>query len=98
MQVLAIPVAEAFNDYMFDVVDRLKAEGIRAQVDAGSDRFPKKIRTASKEKVPFVLIAGGEDQEAGAVSFRFRDGSQDNGVPVAEAVQRIVDAVRNRTS
>lgn len=97
VQVVAIPVAEAFNDYLFDVVDRLKAEGIRAEVDISSDRFPKKIRTASKEKVPFVLIAGGEDAEAGAVSFRFRDGSQDNGVPVDEAVKRIVDAVRNRT-
>jgi len=66
-------------------------------VDSSSDRFPKKIRTASKDKVPFVLIAGGEDAENGAVSFRFRDGSQDNGVPVDEAVQRIVDAVKNRT-
>ncbi len=96
VQVLAIPVAEAFNEYLFDVVDKLKAEGIRAQVDSGSDRFPKKIRTASKEKVPFVLIAGGEDEEAGAVSFRFRDGSQDNQVPVDEAVRRIVEAVRSR--
>jgi threonyl-tRNA synthetase len=98
VQVVGIPVAEAFNDYMFDVVDQLKAAGIRAEVDISSDRFPKKTRTASKDKIPFVLIAGGEDAEAGAVSFRFRDGSQDNGVPVAEAVQRIVDAVRNRTS
>ncbi|MHA7141795.1 MULTISPECIES: threonine--tRNA ligase [unclassified Arthrobacter] len=96
VQVLAIPVAEAFNEYLFDVVDKLKAEGIRAQVDIGTDRFPKKIRTASKEKVPFVLIAGGDDQDAGAVSFRFRDGSQDNQVPVDEAVRRIVEAVRNR--
>jgi threonyl-tRNA synthetase len=96
VQVVGIPVAEAFNDYMYDVVDKLKAAGIRAEVDAGTDRFPKKIRTASKEKVPFVLIAGGEDAEAGAVSFRFRDGSQDNGVPVEEAVKRIVEAVRNR--
>ncbi|CAA9214942.1 MAG: Threonyl-tRNA synthetase [uncultured Arthrobacter sp.] len=96
VQVLAVPVAEAFNDYLYDVVDRLKAEGIRAQVDAGTDRFPKKIRTASKEKVPFVLIAGGEDQEAGAVSFRFRDGSQENQVPVEDAVKRIVDTVRTR--
>ncbi|MCU1633393.1 MAG: threonine--tRNA ligase [Micrococcaceae bacterium] len=96
VQVLAVPVAEAFNDYLYDVVDKLKAEGIRAHVDAGSDRFPKKIRTASKEKVPFVLIAGGEDQEANAVSFRFRDGSQDNQVPVDEAVRRIVEAVRSR--
>jgi len=96
VQVVGIPVAEAFNDYMYDVVDKLKAAGIRAEVDAGSDRFPKKIRTASKEKVPFVLIAGGDDADAGAVSFRFRDGSQDNGVPVEEAVKRIVEAVRNR--
>jgi threonyl-tRNA synthetase len=98
VQVVGIPVAEAFNDYMFDVVGQLKAAGIRAEVDISSDRFPKKIRTASKDKIPFVLIAGGEDAEAGAVAFGFRDGSQDNGVPVAEAVQRIVDAVRDRTS
>ncbi|MGP0223068.1 threonine--tRNA ligase [Paenarthrobacter sp. NCHU4564] len=98
VQVVGIPVAEAFNDYMFDVVDQLKAAGIRAEVDISSDRFPKKIRTASKDKIPFVLIAGGEDAEAGAVSFRFRDGSQDNGVPVEEAVRRIVDAVKNRES
>ncbi|QDG63361.1 threonine--tRNA ligase [Pseudarthrobacter sp. NIBRBAC000502771] len=98
VQVVGIPVAEAFNDYMFDVVGQLKAAGIRAEVDTTSDRFPKKIRTASKDKIPFVLIAGGDDAEAGAVSFRFRDGSQDNGVPVAEAVKRITEAVRNRTS
>lgn len=98
VQVVGIPVAETFNEYMFDVVDQLKAAGIRAEVDTSSDRFPKKIRTASKDKVPFVLIAGGDDADAGAVSFRFRDGSQDNGVPVAEAVKRITEAVRNRTS
>ncbi|RAX49649.1 threonine--tRNA ligase [Arthrobacter sp. AQ5-05] len=96
VQVVGIPVAEAFNEYMFDVIDKLKAAGIRAEADISSDRFPKKIRTASKEKVPFVLIAGGEDAEAGAVSFRFRDGSTDNGVPVDEAVARIVAAVKNR--
>ncbi|MCZ2404491.1 threonine--tRNA ligase [Paenarthrobacter sp. Z7-10] len=98
VQVTAIPVAEAFNEYMYDVVDKLKAQGIRAEVDISSDRFPKKIRSASKNKVPFVLIAGGDDVDAGAVSFRFRDGSQDNAVPVDEAVARIVEAVRNRTA
>ncbi|HYH77315.1 MAG TPA: threonine--tRNA ligase [Arthrobacter sp.] len=98
VQVVGIPVAETFNEYMFDVVDQLKAAGIRAEVDTSSDRFPKKIRTASKDKIPFVLIAGGDDADAGAVSFRFRDGSQDNGVPVAEAVKRITEAIRNRTS
>lgn len=96
VQVLAVPVADAFNDYVSDVVAKLRAQGIRAEADLGTDRFPKKIRTASKEKIPFVLIAGGEDAEAGAVSFRFRDGSQDNGIPVDEAVERIAAAVRNR--
>ncbi|WP_431859456.1 threonine--tRNA ligase [Micrococcus terreus] len=95
-QVVAIPVAEAFNDYLAEVVEKLQAAGIRARLDDGSDRFPKKIRTASKEKVPFVLIAGGEDAEAGAVSFRLRDGTQDNGVPVEDAIERIISAVRTR--
>jgi len=96
VQVVAVPVAEPFNDYLADVVGRLRAQGIRADLDVSEDRFGKKIRTASTQKVPFVLIAGGEDVEAGAVSFRYRDGRQENGVPVAEAIERIVAAVRDR--
>jgi len=96
VQVVCVPVAEAFNDYLFDVAAQLKAAGVRVEVDSSDERFPKKIRTASKEKVPFVLIAGGEDAEAGAVSFRFRDGSQENQVPVADAVARIVGAIATR--
>ena len=91
-----MPVAEDFAPHLHDVVRQLKAQGIRAEVDDSDDRMRKKIRTHSKAKVPFVLIAGGDDVEAGAVSFRYRDGSQDNGVPVAEAVARIVEAVRSR--
>ncbi|GAB3189468.1 threonine--tRNA ligase [Nesterenkonia suensis] len=96
VQVRGIPVAEPFNDYLGEVIDRLKAAGVRAELEDGTDRFPKKIRTASKDKIPFVLIAGGEDAEAGAVSFRFRDGSQDNQVPVEEAVTRILKAIEDR--
>ncbi len=96
VQVLAVPVAEAFDDYVQDVVARLTARGIRAELDLSDDRFGKKIRNAAKDKVPFVLIAGGEDVAAGAVSFRFRDGHQENGVPVDEAIERIVAAVRDR--
>jgi threonyl-tRNA synthetase len=96
VQVKLIPVAEPFVDYLADVATQLRAQGIRVELDASDERFPKKIRNASKEKVPFTLIAGGEDAEAGAVSFRFRDGSQDNAVPVADAVARIVDAVRTK--
>ncbi|WP_164983882.1 threonine--tRNA ligase [Cellulomonas endophytica] len=96
VQVLAIPVAEPFEGYLDEVVGRLRAEGVRAEVDRSDDRFGKKIRNAAKEKVPFVLIAGGEDVDAGAVSFRFRDGHQENGVPVDEAVARVVAAVRDR--
>ncbi|MCO1339604.1 threonine--tRNA ligase [Kocuria polaris] len=96
VQVRAIPVADAFDDYVWGVVEKLRARGIRAEADLSSDRFPKKIRNASKDKVPFTLIAGGEDAEAGAVSFRFRDGSQDNGIAIDEAIERIVEAVENR--
>lgn len=97
-QVRAIPVADAFDDYLQGVVDRLRAAGVRAQVDVSSDRFPKKIRTASKDKVPFVLIAGGEDAESGAVSFRYRDGSQENGVPMDEAIERITRHIHGRVN
>ena len=96
VQVRGIPVAEPFNDYLGEVIEKLKAAGVRAELDDGSDRFPKKIRTASKDKIPFVLIAGGEDAEADAVSFRFRDGSQDNQIPVDEAVERILTAIRTK--
>ena len=96
VQVLAVPVAEPFADYLGDVVAQLRSRGIRAEVDLSDDRFGKKIRNASTQKVPFVLIAGGEDVAAGAVSFRYRDGHQENGVPVAEAIERVVTAVRDR--
>ena len=96
VQVIAVPVAEPFEAYLSDVVARLRAAGIRAELDASDDRFGKKIRNASTQKAPFVLIAGGEDVAAGAVSFRYRDGRQDNGVPVDEAIERVVTAVRER--
>lgn len=98
VQVVGVPVAEAFNDYMGEVAAKLAAQGVRVEVDYGTDRFPKKIRTASKEKVPFILIAGGEDAENGAVSFRFRDGSQHNGVSRAEAVELIARHVAERSN
>jgi threonyl-tRNA synthetase len=96
VQVLGIPVAEEFNDYLFDIADRLKAHKIRVEIDTSDDRFPKKIRSAQKSKVPFMLIAGEDDRSAGAVSFRYRDGSQKNGVAIAEAVTEIVEAVESR--
>jgi threonyl-tRNA synthetase len=97
VQVVAVPVAEPFEDYLADVVARLRAQGIRAELDTSDDRFGKKIRNAATQKVPFVLIAGGDDVAAGGVSFRYRDGRQDNGVPVDEAIERVVAAVRDRT-
>jgi threonyl-tRNA synthetase len=96
VQVLGIPVADEYADYLFDIADRLKAQGIRVEIDTSDDRFPKKIRTAQKSKVPFMLIAGEDDRSAGAVSFRYRDGSQKNGVPLDEAVAEIVAAVEGR--
>jgi threonyl-tRNA synthetase len=96
VQVLGIPVAEEYNAYLEEVAARLREKGVRVEVDESDDRFPKKIRNASKAKVPFVLIAGEEDRSAGAVSFRYRDGSQKNGVPLDEAVAEIVAAVQDR--
>ncbi|ACV06564.1 threonine--tRNA ligase [Kytococcus sedentarius] len=96
VQVLGVPVAEDFQPYLEDVLAQMRAQGIRTEIDASDDRFPKKIRNASKSKVPFTLIAGGEDRDAGAVSFRFRDGSQENGVPVADAIARIREAIDTR--
>jgi threonyl-tRNA synthetase len=96
VQVVGIPVHSDYDGYLHDVAARLRSEGIRVEVDDSDDRMQKKIRNAQKLKVPYMLIAGGEDVEAGAVSFRFRDGTQDNGIPVDEAVARIVKAVHDR--
>jgi threonyl-tRNA synthetase len=96
VQVVAIPIAERHDDYLRGVADRLRAHGVRVEVDVSDDRMQKKIRNAQTHKVPFMLIAGDRDVEEGAVSFRYRSGDQDNGVPVADAVTRIVDAVERR--
>ena len=93
VQVLGVPVAEEFQPYLKGVLDRLAAEGIRVELDASDDRFPKKIRNASKSKVPYILIAGGEDQGAGTISFRYRDGSQENGVAIEDAIAKIRTAI-----
>jgi threonyl-tRNA synthetase len=98
VQVMGIPVTDEQVPYLRDVALQLRARGIRVEVDDSDDRMQKKIRTASKQKVPFVLIAGATDAEAGAVSFRFRDGSQHNGVPVGEAVAAIAEWVASRAN
>ncbi len=96
VQVIAIPVADAFADYLGGVVDALKAAGIRAELDASDDRMQKKVRNAQMQKIPYMLIAGEEDQNAGAVSFRYRNGEQKNGVPLAAAIAEISAAVKSR--
>jgi threonyl-tRNA synthetase len=96
VQVVGIPIADAHVPYLEQVAARLREAGIRVEVDASADRMQKKIRTAQRQKVPFMLLAGDDDVAAGAVSFRYRDGSQRNGVPVADAVAEIADAVARR--
>ncbi|QKD79800.1 threonine--tRNA ligase [Actinomyces marmotae] len=96
VQARLIPVAEAFDEYVDGVAATLRAAGVRVEVDHSNDRFGKKIRNAAKDKIPFTLIAGGEDAEAGAVSFRFRGGDQVNGVPVDEAVAHIRRVIAER--
>ena len=96
LQVVGIPVADEFNEYLYDIADALRARGVRVTVDASDDRMQKKIRNHTKDRVPFMLIAGGEDRDNKAVSFRFRDGTQENGVPLEEAIDRIVSAIESK--
>ncbi|PZU28952.1 MAG: threonine--tRNA ligase [Microbacterium sp.] len=97
VQVVGIPVADDFAPYLDDIVERLRERGVRAEVDHSADRMPKKIRTHTTQKVPLQLIAGEQDRSAGTVSFRFRDGSQTNGIPVDEAIEKIVGAIAAHT-
>ncbi|WP_137843567.1 threonine--tRNA ligase [Microbacterium sp. 2FI] len=96
VQVVGIPVADDYADYLGEVIMQLRAAGVRAELDVSDDRMQKKIRTHTTQKVPLQLIAGEQDRAGGTVSFRFRDGSQQNGVPVADAVRRIRDAIAGR--
>jgi len=96
VQVVGIPISDAHVPYLAKLAASLREEGIRVEIDDSDDRMQKKIRTAQRQKIPFMLLAGDADVEAGAVSFRYRDGTQKNGIPVAEAVAEIVTAVRDR--
>jgi len=96
VQVVGIPIAEQYEDYLAEVVSTLKKQGVRAELDVSADRMQKKIRNHTLQKVPFLLIAGEEDRAQGSVSFRFRDGTQENGVPIDEAVARIRAAIDSR--
>ncbi len=98
VQVIGIPIREDHTGYLADFVARLRTEGIRAEVDTSDDRMQKKIRTAQQQKIPFMAIAGDDDVAGGTVSFRYRDGSQRNGVPLDEAVAHVVEVVRSRTN
>ncbi|HRQ00011.1 MAG TPA: threonine--tRNA ligase [Terrimesophilobacter sp.] len=96
VQVVGIPVSEEHEQYLGGVIEKLRERGVRAELDTSSERMQKKIRTHTLQKVPFQLIAGAEDAANGSVSFRFRDGTQDNGVPVTEAIDRILNAIESK--
>jgi threonyl-tRNA synthetase len=97
VQAIGIPVAEAFTPYLSDVISQMRKAGLRVELDASDDRMQKKVRNAQMSKIPFMVIAGEEDQNAGAVSFRYRNGEQKNGIPVAEAIAEIKKIVSDRT-
>ena len=96
VQVVGIPITEEHNDYLNQVAAKLRALGVRVEVDTSDERMQKKIRNAQRSKVPYMLIAGDEDVAAGAVSFRYRDGTQNNGVSIDGAIAEILDAVQTR--
>jgi threonyl-tRNA synthetase len=96
VQVIGIPVADSFADYLGEVIQTMRKSGIRAELDASDDRMQKKVRNAQMQKIPFMVIAGEEDQAAGAVSFRYRNGEQKNGIPIADAIVEINKAIKER--
>jgi len=96
LQVVGIPIADEYSDYLHEIASELRSNGVRVQVDDSDDRMQKKIRNHTKDRVPFMLIAGEEDRSNRAVSFRFRDGSQENGIPVEDAIKRIISAIENK--
>lgn len=97
VQVVGIPIASSHNEYLEQIASQLREQNIRVEVDVSDERMQKKIRTAQAQKIPFMLIAGDEDKAANAVSFRYRDGTQENGVPIALAIEKIVSIVKART-
>lgn len=97
VQAIGIPVADTFADYLGDVMTQMRKAGIRAELDGSDDRMQKKVRNAQLQKIPFMVIAGEEDQKAGAVSFRYRNGDQKNGIPIADAIAEIKKVVAERT-
>jgi threonyl-tRNA synthetase len=98
VQAVLIPVTDEQVPYLQGVAVKLADRGFRVEVDDSDDRMQKKIRTAQKQKVPFMLIAGETDAEAGAVSFRYRDGSQRNGIPIDQAIEEIVSTIARRVN
>jgi threonyl-tRNA synthetase len=97
VQVIGITVADTFADYLGEVIVQMRKAGIRAELDSSDDRMQKKVRNAQMQKIPFMVIAGEEDQKAGAVSFRYRNGDQKNGIPIADAIAEIKKVVQERT-
>jgi threonyl-tRNA synthetase len=98
VQVIGIPISADQNDYLAELAVKLRAAGLRIEVDDSDERMQKKIRNAQRSKVPFMLLAGSADVEAGAVSFRYRDGEQRNAIPVDTAIAEIVDFVGRRVN
>ena len=96
VQAIGIPVADTFTDYLDGVMKQMRAAGIRVDLDTSDDRMQKKVRNAQMQKIPFMVIAGEEDVRAGAVSFRYRNGEQKNGIPIAQAITEIQSAVQDR--
>ncbi|CAB4532157.1 MAG: threonine--tRNA ligase [Actinobacteria bacterium] len=97
VQAIGIPVADAFGDYLGEVIKQMRKAGIRAELDSSDDRMQKKVRNAQMQKIPFMVIAGEEDQQAGAVSFRYRNGEQKNGIPIKDAIAEIKKVVQERS-
>ena len=97
VQVVGVPVADEFADYLDEFVQQLRSLGVRAEVDRSDNRMQKKIRDHTLAKVPFILLAGGRDAENGTFSFRYRDGSQENDLSKEQALGLILDSIESKS-
>ena len=96
VQVVGVPIADEFGDYLEQFANDLRDQGVRIEIDHSDNRMQKKIRDHTMQKVPFILLAGARDQEAETVSFRYRDGSQENDVPLSKAKEMILSAIKEK--
>jgi threonyl-tRNA synthetase len=97
VQAVVVPIADRHIDFCNEVGAKLKAAGIRVNVDDSNDRMNSKIRQAQLQKVPYMLVAGDQEIEAGTVAVRTRTGENLDPMPVDEVVAKFIKQIEERS-